>query len=375
MSSEEWGARIVDIDYVLCKPIDNLDICLSSYSGNQLSLIPVIRIFGILNNKNNDKCCIHIHRVFPYLLVPFYPKNKNLINTMNQQQINIYLTSFGKQIENIINSLNNENNNNNNNNQNNRNHKKKELFYNLSIVYAKDFYGYHYKQEAFIKISLIDPKDIKRVVMILLSGVINECIYQPFESHIPYLLHFFIDYNLYGMNFMYFKSPLFRQPIPSQNKIAIHLLSSKQIKRESTCKYEIDLIAENILNTKWINKIDINDADIDKHKLVPSVNDIWNWEKNRRKEIGLTISTNLSSLFSPPPKRIIKDIPQTRIEKRYKNILKTIIEKYKEENPNYHRDEIQSPQHMINYKTYADDITATSIKVEIAFYLCWYCYD
>ena len=279
-----WGCRIIDIDFELCQPIDNLDICLSAYSGNQLSSVPTIRIWGILNNKTNDKCCVHIHRIFPYLLVPFYPKNKNLINTMDDEQINVYLTSFGKQIENILTTLTNNNNDNNNNNNNNQRryfNKKKELFYNLSVVYAKDFYGSHFKEEAFIKITLIDPKDVKRVVMILLSGVINDSIYQPFESHIPYLLHFFIDYNLYGMNFMYFKNPLFRQPIPSSSSspIPVHFLSSRHLKRTTICKYEIDVIASNIINIKWINKIDINNASIDQHKLVPSVNDIWNWEK------------------------------------------------------------------------------------------------
>ena len=38
-------------------------------------------------------------KIFPYLLVPFYPKDKNYINTLNEEQINIYLTSFGKQID------------------------------------------------------------------------------------------------------------------------------------------------------------------------------------------------------------------------------------------------------------------------------------
>lgn len=298
-----WGCRIIDIDFELSKPIDNLDICLSAYSGNELSLVPTIRIWGILNNKTNDKCCVHVHRIFPYLLVPFCPKDKNYINTLNEEQINIYLTSFGKQIENILTTLSSNNNagnngngvNNNNNNNQRRyyNKKKKELFYNLSVVYGRDFYGCHFKEEAFIKISLIDPKDVKRVVMILLSGVINDSIYQPFESHIPYLLHFFIDYNLYGMNFMYFKNPLFRQPIPSSlssqsqstqtqsqiDTIPVHLLSSRHLKRTSICKYEIDVIASNIVNIKWINKIDIKHASIDQHKLVPSVNDIWNWEK------------------------------------------------------------------------------------------------
>eukprot|EP01083_Nonionella_stella_P301945 1038821_1 len=341
----EIGVRIVDIDYELCKPIDNLDICLSAYSGNALSSVPIIRIFGIMNNHSHDTCCLHIHRVFPYLLIPFHPTNKHMINDMNAEDINLYLTSLAQQIETIIGSLNNK--------------KRKELFYNLCIVYGKDFYGYHAHKEPFIKLSLIDPKDVKRVTMILLSGVINECIYPVFESHIPYLLHFFIDYNLYGMNYIYFSNPSFRQPLPSITRsdlhIPMHLLSSKQIQRKSLCSYEIDIISPNILNNIRNNNSNDNVA------MVPSLNAIWQWEKNRRHEMGLAVSSNLTALFSPTKRRIVEDIPLTRIEKRYKNVLETVLQRYKEKHPfiQYQQDEDEEDD---GHTMFADDIESVAIE-------------
>ena len=42
-----FTCRIVSIDYYLSKPIECIDNHLCPFSGNQLSRIPIIRIFGI----------------------------------------------------------------------------------------------------------------------------------------------------------------------------------------------------------------------------------------------------------------------------------------------------------------------------------------
>ena len=326
MNNEEIAVRIVDIDYELCRPIDNFDICLSAYSGNAMYRVPVIRIFGILNNANADKCCLWIHRVFPYLLVPFYPPNKQRINEMTDEQLNAYLTSFGAQIESIINSV---------------SKKAVQTIYALSVVHAIDFYGYHSSQEAFIKISLIDPKQLKRVVLILESGVINDCVYQPYESHIPYLLHFLIDFNLYGMNFVHCRNPQFRQPLPSNHSVPIHLLSSRQIKKRSLCKFEIDAIAQNIVNVEWIQKIKIMDAPIERIKLVPSLNEIWQkYKKNEEAQ--------------KTQKRIAEKLPTNRIESKYEKILESLLE-----NANNRKREAVIRQ---RGKLYADDLNVIMLQ-------------
>ena len=129
--------------------------------------------------------------------------------------------------------------------------------------------------------SIIDPVDVPRIVQIVRSGVINDCVYEPFECHIPFLLHFLMDHNLYGMNFMYFKRPCIRQPVPSTLDIPIHLRSSKVVQRDSICALEMDIVDQHILNSQWISTVDINSAaaDLDRHQLVPSLREIWNGEK------------------------------------------------------------------------------------------------
>jgi hypothetical protein len=42
--------------------------------------------------------------------------------------------------------------------------------------------------------------------------------FQPYEAHIPYLLQFFVDYNLFGMSFVKFSDSKFRLPLPTRRK-------------------------------------------------------------------------------------------------------------------------------------------------------------
>lgn len=40
--------------------------------------------------------------------------------------------------------------------------------------------------------------------------------FQPFEAHIPFLMHFLVDNCLYGMNFVDVSTLQFRQPLPKR---------------------------------------------------------------------------------------------------------------------------------------------------------------
>nr|CAB3458914.1 unnamed protein product [Digitaria exilis] len=54
------------------------------------------------------------------------------------------------------------------------------------------------------------PHEVSRAATLLLSGAVLNRSLQPYESHIPYLLHFLIDYNLYGMGHIHVKDFKFR---------------------------------------------------------------------------------------------------------------------------------------------------------------------
>lgn len=42
--------------------------------------------------------------------------------------------------------------------------------------------------------------------------------FQPYEAHIPFLLQFFVDFNLFGMEFVKFSKAKFRTPLPIRRK-------------------------------------------------------------------------------------------------------------------------------------------------------------
>ncbi|KAG7168014.1 DNA polymerase zeta catalytic subunit-like 1, partial [Homarus americanus] len=43
------------------------------------------------------------------------------------------------------------------------------------------------------------------------NGVINNKVYQPHESHVPYVLQFLMDHNLHGMNMIHLATCRFRR--------------------------------------------------------------------------------------------------------------------------------------------------------------------
>uniref|UniRef100_A0A7N2L7S9 Uncharacterized protein n=1 Tax=Quercus lobata TaxID=97700 RepID=A0A7N2L7S9_QUELO len=71
----------------------------------------------------------------------------------------------------------------------------------------------------------------------LKGGTVLDGSLQPYESHIPFILQFLIDYNLYGMGHMHLSKMKFRHPIPDtfsprkSNHIGLH----KQHMDKLTC--------------------------------------------------------------------------------------------------------------------------------------------
>lgn len=65
-------------------------------------------------------------------------------------------------------------------------------------------------EHQYLKIFLYNPMLIKRAASLFQNGAILGKIFQPHESHVPYVLQFLIDYNLYGMSFLYVPSEVVR---------------------------------------------------------------------------------------------------------------------------------------------------------------------
>lgn len=95
----------------------------------------------------------------------------------------------------------------------------------------------------------------------LQSEVILGRLYQPHESHIPYILQFMIDYNLHGMSRILLNNLKYRNN------------SFGSIPQQSYCQLEADTLTENILN-----RLEIEDG---KMGINPGIAALWEDEKQR----------------------------------------------------------------------------------------------
>nr|KAJ3418659.1 DNA polymerase zeta [Polyrhizophydium stewartii] len=95
-----------------------------------------------------------------------------------------------------------------------------------SIVLVKGipFYGFHAGYEPFLKIYLFNPNLLSRVAALLQNGAVLGRVMDTYESHIPYLLQFQLDYNLCGMEFIHLAYARFRMPCVAYTQL--HLPTS-----------------------------------------------------------------------------------------------------------------------------------------------------
>ncbi|XP_020282558.1 DNA polymerase zeta catalytic subunit isoform X2 [Pseudomyrmex gracilis] len=260
-----FSITLVNIDTYQASPIPELDVTFSEFRGSEIKKVPVIRIFG--STATGKKACLHIHGVFPYIYVPCTVE-ENMDSYAYQLAASIdsaLNTSFGSTLS------------------------TNQHVYKVQRVSGIPFYGYHEKKHLFFKIYFYNSAIIKRTADLLQNGAILNQVLQPYEAHIPYILQFMIDYNLYGMNLINLNNIKYRQSLQvctmenSQNKSSIDLLDSQMflpisVTKQSMCELEVDAHASEILNRQGINE---------KLTLNPGLAAIWNEEKIRRAEAGL----------------------------------------------------------------------------------------
>ncbi|XP_024028845.1 DNA polymerase zeta catalytic subunit isoform X2 [Morus notabilis] len=187
-----FSLRIVAVDHYMAAPIPGLDISYSSFHGGKVNEVPVIRIYG--STPAGQKTCLHVHRVFPYLYVP-------CADIHSQEEGDAYAHEISLAMEKAL-------------KHKSKTSSKRQHVHGCSLVRARKFYGYHSSEELFVKIFFYYPHDVSRAANLLLSGgVLDKCL-QPHEAHIPFILQFLVDYNLYGMGHIHLSKMKFRHPVP-----------------------------------------------------------------------------------------------------------------------------------------------------------------
>ncbi|XP_011881898.1 PREDICTED: DNA polymerase zeta catalytic subunit [Vollenhovia emeryi] len=278
-----FSITLVNIDSYQASPVPELDVTFSEFRGAEVKKVPVIRAFG--STATGKKTCLHIHGVFPYMYVPCtVQENTDSYTYQLAAAIDSALnTSFGSAMS------------------------TSQHVYKILRVSAIPFYGYHKKEHLFFKIYFYNPAIIKRTAELLQSGVVLNQTLQPYEAHIPYILQFMIDYNLYGMNLINLNSVKHRHPLQgcattedSQSRSSMDVLDSQaylpmSVARQSMCELEVDVHASEIFNRRSISE---------NMELNPGLAAIWDEEKARRAEAGLEVAKS-QLLYPKTPSKIV----------------------------------------------------------------------
>ncbi|XP_040381696.1 DNA polymerase zeta catalytic subunit isoform X2 [Oryza brachyantha] len=229
-ASPVLSVRIVSLDYYMAPPLPGFDFSYSQFHGAEVEEVPVIRIYG--STPAGQKTCLHIHRVLPFLYVPC---TEDFLHDIEKG--NSYISGLLSDLEKALQF---------------RGSSKKKHVHGCTLVRAKKLYGYHTSEELFVKIYLYYPREISRAAAHLLDGAVLNRVFQPYESHIPYLLHFLIDYNLYGMGYVHVTDFKFRTPLPDDFRPKSSLHCKVDCSTESGHRVHQDNVATR-KPTVWIS--------------------------------------------------------------------------------------------------------------------------
>lgn len=209
------------------------------FMDRKIKQTTILRIFG--STFRGQKCCLNIHNYFPYFFIEINNDNyfpfENQLNLRQFAEIleTIYLDcisicesnvdfnnnskSFDRKIINKGSkaSFSSKNFSKINHLQSNisknligKKFTSEQIIHKIEVVEKINFYGYNKCEGIFLKISLYNPKSIPLLMEILNKGTIDGKHYQCFEAHLSLCMHFFTDFNLYGMSLIKFNKFTFR---------------------------------------------------------------------------------------------------------------------------------------------------------------------
>ncbi|KAG8190208.1 hypothetical protein JTE90_011929 [Oedothorax gibbosus] len=290
-----FSLRLLTVDHYMSTPIKDLDCLYSEFRSSEIHKVPVVRIFGV--TPAGQKACLHVHRIFPYLLLRW----KDVFPGIEIKDSYKYLQELALEIDKSLHVA-----------ARSSNSTKHHVF-KIDTTKGLSFYGYYENEEEFLKIYFYNPYDVSKTSELLTNGAIfNKCI-QPHQAHFPFHLQFMSDFNLSGMNLINISQFKFRalnntntsEPsLPRDQSLSsllddstnsedkfwnIGIISSSQIStipKQSHCELEIDCCDTNIMN-----KID-RTRDVGEN---PGIAAIWTEERVRR------LANNDTSPLTPVP--------------------------------------------------------------------------
>ncbi|KAG6580342.1 recovery protein 3 isoform 3 [Phytophthora cinnamomi] len=313
---EDLRVEAVVVDYYMGSPLPAgaIEKLPASPCYLRAREVPVVRIFGA--TPAGQKALVHVHGIFPY----FYFRAEDDPDFEDPERLRALLPRLAKDIEAASASKQQQRRQNNGNSTARCNSSR--IIAKMLIVQGTPFYGYHPRPKLFVQIFLYNPRVVTSVVQVLESGCVGERRFQPYESHVPFLLQVFADYNIEGMNTVAFGNVKFRFPLPvTQNHLAhgsdeyrpillqtvpagkinglddsaspptgryapVPQTQKRWFDRQSSCALEADAAAASILNPMRFESQQKAAEGTGELRNVPSLAAIWEEERLRRIQNG-----------------------------------------------------------------------------------------
>lgn len=308
----------------------------------QVTQVPIIRIYGSLSvqnslsntdspNKKKRKIdettspavfnvVIHVHNFYPYIYVDCHETDfTKLENDDFIKLITDYLETVLEESFKYRKSSKNLDDDEQNHVENLKRSGQRKYIANVSVCKGVPIYGFQLGYRFFYKISLLSPLYKSRLAKLFQENTISlfrigmekkkNVTYNPeptyvYEAHIPYLLQFLTDYNLFGCGWvnidkdfvsqedaktrgLYFRSPIFtdiHKSFHSPNDLlalrqclsnyitADNVLYNGQLDNGNPCPFnrigkstlEMDITTNSIVNRTWLSPRELHDDFIEK---------------------------------------------------------------------------------------------------------------
>ncbi|KAF7310921.1 DNA polymerase [Mycena chlorophos] len=273
--------QINHIDHYLAPPgaLDNAD---------GFSAVPVLRIFG--PSSLGQKCCLHIHQVYPYFYVEYngslthrrkgLPPSIRELPLLSSSTVNRYITKLTKSL-NLALALSFK--------KDLTTARQQSFIRAIILVKGVPFYGFHSSYAPFLKIYLLNPALLTRAVTILRSGVVLSTHFRTFESHLSFPLQFLTDFGLHGCGWLNLGDAYKR----GQDEEETSALKISSYYCQTKMSLEVDAAGFHILNRHQLvarnmhHKLDIPAPPLPPEPLVLGVRELWDDERRRRRARGL----------------------------------------------------------------------------------------
>ncbi|KIP11956.1 hypothetical protein PHLGIDRAFT_510248 [Phlebiopsis gigantea 11061_1 CR5-6] len=261
--------RINQIDYTVepAGPLDN----------TTLPKVPIIRIYG--ESSIGKKTCLHVHQVYPYFFVE-YPGN------MSPDSVNLYIARLRHSLNHAIAlSL-----------KRNPNSVNSQFVRAVILVKGVHFYGFHASYSPFLKVHIADPALVNRAVTLIRSGTVMKTRFLVYESHLNFVLQFLSDFGLYGCGWIDLAEVWERGRDEDEEASLAFSAHASPYYRQTRMALELDVAAHHILSRHHLSprnhnhKLTIPAPPLPDEPVVLSVRELWEDERRRRAERGLSPS-------------------------------------------------------------------------------------